>query len=323
MKKRKIIIDCSPGVDDAIALAYAASKRDALEVLAVTTAAGKQSAEAAAGNALDLTAFFGLDAPVSQGMAEPMARKASAAETEYAKRFHGENGLGGITLPRSSRKATEEQAVFYLKKILTALSEGEQAALVCTGALTNIAFLLKLFPGVKEKIQEILIAGGAAGTGNITACAEFNMYTDPEAARVVFDAGIPLIFCGLNAAEKCTLTRRQILKLCQSPSPVAAACGDMAGYSLENTSDKYRGMTNMGSVVPLMYLVNPEIFSRRRTLPAVDCSDGQGRGTVNFDFRWWEREEEELRDLVLIDAEGSRFQEELILALYELGEQKE
>lgn len=192
--------------------------------------------------------------------------------------------------------------------------------LVCTAPLTNIAFLLKMFPEVKTKIQEILFMGGAVGTGNVTPSAEFNIYTDPEAAKIVFKSGLPLTMCGLNATEKCTLSRRQILKLCQAPNKIAKTCGDMLGYTLENTSEKYRGMTSVHDVVPFMYLTHPEFFVPKNTILDVDCSEGPLRGTTTCDFRWWENEEDALKDLVLMDADGSKFQEELIFALYELGE---
>lgn len=315
MERKKIILDCDPGVDDALALAYLAANREAFDLLAVTTVGGNQTIDKVTKNALDLTAFFGLDVPVAQGMAEPMVR-----DLECAKDVHGKNGLGNCELPESGRRPMEEPAVFYLRKVLMELPAEQKATLICTAPLTNIAFLLKLFPEVKERIQEIIFMGGAFGTGNVTPSAEFNIYVDPEAAKIVFKSGLPLTMCGLNAANKCTLSRRQILKLCQSPNKAAKICGDMAGYSLENTSDKYRGMTNINDVVPLMYLIHPEIFTPKKTILDVDCSEGPGRGTVTCDFRWWEHEEEEMKDLALMDADGSRFQEELILALYELGE---
>lgn len=315
MEKRKIIVDCDPGTDDAVALAYAAANQEVFRILAITTVSGNQSVEKVTRNALDLAEYFGLDVPVAKGMEAPLVR-----EPQYAPETHGESGLGQCVLPTSSRIAEKEHAVLYLHRLLEGLGEKEKITIVATGPLTNIAMLFKLFPEVKKHIREIVFMGGAAMGGNITPSAEFNMYTDPEAARIVLRSGIPLVMCGLDATLKCTLKRNQIIKLCQSGNPAARVCGDMAGYSLENTSSKYRGEVSIHDAVPFMYLLHPDMFTIKRTILDVDCSEGQARGTTLCDFRWWKHDEEELDALILTDADGSRFQEYLITALYELGE---
>ena len=315
MEKREIILDCDPGTDDAIALAYAAAHKDELELLAITTVCGNQSVEKVTRNALNLAEFYGLDVPVAKGMDTPFTR-----EPVYAPEVHGETGLGQSVLPAASRQAEQEHAVLFLNRLLTGLPEGKKVTIVATGPLTNIAMLLKLFPQVKKHIREIVFMGGAAMGGNVTPSAEFNIYTDPEAARVVFRSGVPLVMCGLDVTLKCTLKRQQIIKLCQSGNPVANLCGDLAGYSLENSSSKYRGEVSIHVVVPLMYLLHPDIFKVQCTILDVDCSDGPSRGTTLCDFRWWEHEEEEMDAWILMDADGARFQEELITGLYELGE---
>ncbi|MDO4307658.1 MAG: nucleoside hydrolase [Eubacteriales bacterium] len=315
MEKRKIIIDCDPGVDDAIALAFAAAHQEEFELLAVTAVSGNQSIEKVAQNALNLAEFYGLDVPVARGMDAPLVK-----EPLYAAKTHGENGIGQCAIPAAAKTMMKEHAVLYLNRLLKELPEGKKATLIATGPLTNIAMLLRLFPEVKDKILEIVFMGGAAMGGNVTPSAEFNMYVDPDAARIVFKSGIPLVMCGLDATLKCTLKRNQIIKLCQSGNPAAKVCGDMAGYTLENTSAKYRGEVSIHDVVPLMYLLHPEIFTIKRTILDVDCSEGPARGTTLCDFRWWEHDEEELTSFVLLDADGSRFQEYLITALYELGE---
>lgn len=314
-KKTKIIIDCDPGVDDAIALAFAAAHSDDLELLAVTTVSGNQTVDKVTENALRLLDFYGLDVPVARGMEGPIVR-----EPLYAPEVHGETGLGQCVLPDTSRCAVQEHAVLYLRRRLMELPEGEKVTLVPTGPLTNLAVLLKLFPEVKTKIREIVFMGGAVCGGNITVSAEFNMYVDPEAARIVFHAGLPLTMCGLDVTNKCTLKRSQVTKLCQSGNPVAKICGDMAGYVLEHTSNKYRGEISIHDAVPLMYLIYPEIFKGERTILEMDCSEGAARGTTLCGYHWWERGEEETNAFVLKDADGSKFQEYLITALYELGE---
>lgn len=318
MKKRKIIIDCDPGVDDAVMLAFAAAHREELGILAVTTVSGNQDIEKVTGNALKLTGFYGMDVPVARGTGTPLMR-----EPFYAPETHGENGLGGCLLPASSLKEEKESAVLFMRDILENLPEGEKAVLVATGPLTNLALLVRVFPGIRERIAEIVFMGGSLSGGNVTPAAEFNFYVDPEAARIILRSGVPLVMCGLDVTEQCTITRHQILKLCQSGRPAARVCGDMLGFSLENTDEKYRGETSVHDVVPLMYLLYPEMFSGSPRILDVDCSDGPSRGAVTGGFRWWKNEESEANVYVLTGAEREKFQEHLITALYMLEKAEE
>ena len=235
-----------------------------------------------------------------------------------ASDYHGANGLGNVEIPRSQEDVVEESAVFFMKKLISELPEGEKITLICTAPLTNVALLLKVFPEVKEKIQEILLMGGAVAGGNVTASAEFNIYEDPESARIVFRSGIPVVMCGLDATEKCALTASQVEKMCQSNNRIARFCGNMAGYSLAN-GNKYRGNVSIHDAVPFMYLTHPELFVAKKAVLDVECSDCASRGRTICDFRWWQHEESE-ENVVLMDADGARFQEYLIEAIYELGE---
>lgn len=313
--RRKVIMDCDPGVDDAVALAYAAANQEVFDILAITSVGGNQTIEKVTRNALDLVEFYGLDIPVARGMEGPLIR-----EAVYAGEVHGKTGLGYCELPRASQDVVGQNAVCYLRKILMELPDGEKATLLPTGPLTNIALLLKLFPEVKEKIDEIILMGGAACGGNVTPSAEFNIYVDPEAARIVFHAGLPIVMCGLDATMKCSITREQIAKFCQSGDPVAKACGDMMGFSLENTNNKYRGVVDIHDAAPFMYIAHPEIFTVKKAVLDVDCSEGVSRGTTICDFRWWNYSEEEMTGLVMMDTDTEKFQEYLISAIYELGE---
>lgn len=337
MKKQKIIIDCAPGRDQAIALAYAAAKKEELEILAITTVSENKKLGEVTENVLALEAFLGLEAPVAAGLDAPLVREpvqpvgifgdagfAGALDSGSfgdGGRSAEEKEAGDNTRREARPGLEEEQGILFLHRILSELPEGEKATVVALSSLTNLAVLLRLFPHVKEKLREIVFAGGAARGGNVTPCAEYHIYADPEAAKIVFHAGVPLVMCGLDASLKCTLTRRQILKLCQSGSPAARLCGDLAGRSLENSSDKYRGETSIYGAVPLMYLLHPEFFVIERTILDVDCSCGEARGATLCDFRWWEHEEEDLDAFILMDADPAGFQEELITALYELGEE--
>lgn len=315
MKKLKIIVDCAPGRDQGIALAYGAANRNNFEFLGVTTVSENGKLREVTDHVLRLETFLKLDVPVAMGMDVPLVREPEEAG------FLGDPGFGGAELLGEPAGVPEkEHAVLFLHRVLSGLPKGEKVTVVALASLTNIALLIRLFPEDGKRIREIVFAGGAARGGNITPSAEYHVYADPEAARIVFRSGIPLVMCGLDASLKCTLTRKQILKLCQSGSPAAKLCGELAGFSLENSSDKYRGETSIYGVVPLMYLLHPDIFAIERTILDADCSQGPARGTVLCDFRWWEHEEEELDAFILMDADAGRFQEELIMALYELGE---
>lgn len=309
-------MDCDPGIDDGIALAYAAAHQDEIELLAVTTFAGNQTIDKVTKNALELVDFYGLKVPVARGQERPLVK-----EVIHAEEFHGETGLGHCVLPETGTKAASDNAVFFIREILDDLPEGQQVTFIETAPMTNLALLLRVFPEVKDKIRRIVFMGGAVKGGNVTPAAEFNIYADPEAAKIVFEAGIPLVMCGLDATMKCNLTRNQIMKLCQSGNPVARACGDMAGYVLKNSS-KYRCVASIHDAVPFMYLLHPEFFKMEKAILDVDCSDGAGRGAMLCDFRWWLHDEEKIKDMILTDADTESFQQELFEAIYSVTGQK-
>ena len=315
-EKIKVIMDCDPGIDDGIALAYAAAHQDEIELLPVTTFAGNQTIDKVTKNALELVDFYGLKVPVARGQERPLVK-----EVIHAEEFHGETGLGHCVLPETGTKAASDNAVFFIREILDDLPEGQQVTFIETAPMTNLALLLRVFPEVKDKIRRIVFMGGAVKGGNVTPAAEFNIYADPEAAKIVFEAGIPLVMCGLDATMKCNLTRNQIMKLCQSGNPVARACGDMAGYVLENSS-KYRCVASIHDAVPFMYLLHPEFFKMEKAILDVDCSDGAGRGAMLCDFRWWLHDEEKIKDMILTDADTESFQQELFEAIYSVTGQK-
>lgn len=314
-EKIRIIMDCDPGIDDGIALAYVAAHREEFDLLAVTTMAGNQTIDKVTANALKLTDFYGLDVPVAAGMVSALVR-----EELHAEEFHGETGLGYCELPETDKKPVSDNAVLFLRDLLNSLPEGEQVTFVPTAPMTNLALLLKLFPEVKSRIRNIVFMGGAARGGNVTPCAEFNVYADPEAAKIVCQSGIPVTMCGLDATLKCNFTRNQIMKLCQSGNKVARVCGDMAGFVLDGETGKYRNAVSIHDAVPFMYLIHPEFFKTEKAILDVDCSDGAGRGSMICDFRWWMYGKDNMKDTVLTDADTAAFQQELLEALYSVEE---
>ena len=147
--KIKVIMDCDPGIDDGIALAYAAAHQDELELLAVTTSAGSTRIERVTKNALELLDFYGLKVPVAGGQDRPLVKAAI-----YAGEFHGETGLWTLRTAGSKTEAASDNAVLFIRDILNALPEGEQVVMIETAPMTNLALLLKVFPEIKNKIRK-------------------------------------------------------------------------------------------------------------------------------------------------------------------------
>lgn len=281
MRKVNIWIDCDPGIDDAIALAMAAASQNILCILGISTVAGNQTSDRVTENALRLTEFYGIEeVPVVRGAKGPLVRTMRAAGE-----IHGVTGLGDCVLPMGQKQLTSENGILYMYSCIMNLPEGERVTLVPTGPLTNIALLLSTFPEVKTRIAQIVLMGGSSGKGNVSTAAEFNIWEDPEAAHIVFAAGLPIVMCGLDVTLKCGLNKEQIELLCQSSQKVEKACGQMLRFYLETTRQEgEKNMVAIHDAVTILYLTNPGLFSGKNVFVQVDCSWNEERGrTVCMD----------------------------------------
>jgi purine nucleosidase len=204
-----IILDCDPGIDDALAIAFAHG-HPGLDLLGITTVAGNVGLAQTTVNALAVCEFIGAGrTPVTAGAVGPLLRAALDA-----RQVHGEGGLGGATLPRPAAGPAAGHAVDYLIETIGA-ARGE-ITLVATGPLTNIALALRLEPRLADWAREIVIMGGSAGRGNTTPAAEYNMWADPEAAAVVFRAGWSVVMLGLDVTLRtgaCPAVRERMREL--------------------------------------------------------------------------------------------------------------
>ena len=188
-----IVLDCDPGHDDAIALLLALASPE-LELLGVTTTYGNQTVEKTTANALRVLELAGrTEVPVARGAAEPLARPLAVAA-----HVHGESGLDGPTLPPPSAEPAGSPAVDWLAETIGA--SAVPVTLVPTGPLTNIARYLEKHGSAG--IARIVLMGGAIAEGNMTPAAEFNVWADPEAAQIVFDAPLDVTMIGLDVTHK-------------------------------------------------------------------------------------------------------------------------
>ncbi|XAG09316.1 nucleoside hydrolase [Vibrio metschnikovii] len=218
---RPIILDCDPGHDDAIALILACAS-PSLAIKAVTTSAGNQTPEKTLNNALRILTLLGRsDIPVAGGALKPLMR-----ELIIADNVHGESGLDGPTLPDPSFAPQAEHAVELMANILR--QSDQPVTLVPTGPLTNIALLLATHRDLIPKIEEIVLMGGGAETGNWSPAAEFNIYVDPEAAKLVFQSGIPITMCGLDVTHRAQIMDEDIERIRKIDNPIAGVVAETA-----------------------------------------------------------------------------------------------
>ncbi|WP_323968223.1 pyrimidine-specific ribonucleoside hydrolase RihA [Aeromonas veronii] len=250
-----VILDCDPGHDDAIALILALASPE-LKVLAVTTSAGNQTPDKTLNNALRILTLLGRDdIPVAAGAPKPLAR-----ELIIADNVHGESGLDGPKLPDP---AFAPQAMTGIELMARCLRESPQpVTLVPTGPLTNIALLLAAHPELKPKIARIVLMGGAAGAGNWTPAAEFNIYVDPEAADMVFKSGIPITMCGLDVTHEAQVMDEDIERVRAITNPVAQCVAGLLDFFMIYHRDPKWGFAGAPLHDPctIAWLLAPELF---------------------------------------------------------------
>ncbi len=304
-----IIMDCDPGHDDAIALVLAHASPE-LEILAVTTSAGNQTIEKTTLNARKVLSFIGADVPVGRGASKPLFR-----ELIIAPQVHGESGLDGPVLPEPKLPESPLCAVELMAKTLR---ESERpVTLVPTAALTNVAALFLAYPELRQKVERISLMGGSAIGGNWTPAAEFNILVDPEAAHIVFNAGIPVTMCGLDVTHKALVTRadterfRSIGKRC---STMVAELMDFFVKFHEQNFDF--GGSPLHDPCAVAWLVDPTIFTSRKAHVDVERRGALTTGATIVDFTG--KTGGAMNVDVVMDLERERFIDLLELALRRL-----
>ena len=250
-----VILDCDPGHDDAIALILALASPE-LKVLAVTTSAGNQTPDKTLNNALRILTLLGRDdIPVATGAPKPLAR-----ELIIADNVHGESGLDGPKLPDPAFAPVAMTALELMAKCLR--ESPEPVTLVPTGPLTNIALLLAAHPELKSKIARIVLMGGAAGAGNWTPAAEFNIYVDPEAADMVFKSGLPITMCGLDVTHQAQVMDEDIERVRAINNPVAQCVAGLLDFFMIYHRDPKWGFAGAPLHDPctIAWLLAPALF---------------------------------------------------------------
>jgi pyrimidine-specific ribonucleoside hydrolase len=274
---RKVILDCDPGHDDAMAILLAAKR---LEVVGITTVAGNQSIDKVTTNALKVVELAGLThLPVVQGATYPLVRP-----PRYAPEIHGQTGLDGPDLPAPSTKIMKGHAVDF---IVDTVMRMDGVTLVPTGPLTNIALALRKEPRIARRVPEICLMGGSRTHGNVTAAAEFNIYFDPEAAHAVFTSGIPIKMVGLNVTEQVIATPQRRQQLRTLGTRVARAAAEMLDFYGGAVERAYGGAGGaMHDPLAVAALIDPGVLQFERMHVAVELAGQYTLGQTLCDDRF-------------------------------------
>ena len=228
---RKIIFDTDPGSDDAMALMLALNSPE-LEVRAITVVPGNVTAQQGLDNALKMVSLANrCDIPVAAGAQHPLFQKLITAEF-----WHGSNGLANIELPPSRCKVDSRYGPDLIIQLVHAAPH--EITLVPVGPLTNIALAIEKDPSIVPLVKEVILMGGSIGGGNVNAAAEANIYNDPEAAQIVFQAGWPLTMVGLDVGDKTLISQKELDELGRTHGPVNDFIHSVVKY-LVDQSAKY------------------------------------------------------------------------------------
>ncbi|WP_055629382.1 MULTISPECIES: nucleoside hydrolase [Streptomyces] len=289
-----VIIDCDTGVDDALALLFAV-RHPGIDLRAVTCVAGNTDVDGVVRNTLTVLETAGAPAvPVARGAERPLIEAPRSAA-----HVHGHDGMGDLGLPAPRRTPADVDAVTLLRREI--LASPRPVTLVPTAPLTNIALLLRTHPEVTRNIERIVFMGGAAGAGNATPVAEFNVWHDPEAAAILLTAGVPITMYGLDVFNRVVVPAAEVRRLRASTEPGARLAGDLLAHrpAAPGTTAGGTGGTavhatvdgpdeaagGLGDAGALCAVVDPEGLTTHRLPVEVSLAPGPARGQTVVDRR--------------------------------------
>ena len=279
MKRTPVILDCDPGHDDAIAMILAFA-REELDVKAVTVVAGNQTLDKTLHNAKKILGFLGKHPPVAAGADRPLVR-----ELVTAPDVHGDSGLDGPSIPEPDFREEPVPAVELLRKTIT--ESPDPVTLVPTGPLTNIATLLRAYPGVKKNIGRISLMGGGIETGNWTAAAEFNIFVDPEAADIVFRSGLPITAAPLDVTHKAMIMPEEVEQLRKTGKKAAVLAAQLIDFYCKSHVFRNFAGPPLHDPCAVAWLAEPGIFTAKPYHIDIELNGALTYGQTVADRRPW------------------------------------
>ena len=283
----RIIVDTDPGHDDIMAILTALAHSSELELLSFCTVAGNQTLEKVTNNILKVEDYLGIDIPVYKGCDHPLVK-----ENKPQPAAHGESGMDGPILPEPVLKPQKETAVGYYKEIL---KKEDKVTIVALAPLTNLGTLLKEVPELSDHIEQIVLMGGALHGGNINKYAEFNIWHDPEAAKIVFDSGVKTVMAPLEVCYAGGIMLRETKRF-DRKGKVSKLVKDLFDFYCRYAIDRGWDSTAVFDLIPILYLLNEDLFVQKKGKIDVILDGEDTQGQTLF-------KEGEGDHIVLIDAD--------------------
>ncbi len=274
--KRKVIFDCDPGHDDVFAILTAHAHPEYFDILGITTVAGNQTVEKVTNNILNVEEYVGLDYPVSVGYDAPLVKA-----PEPQPLAHGESGLDGFVFNPHHKQVTGMHAVDFIKK---QLEENDLVTIIALAPLTNIAVVVKTYPELCKKIEAVVLMGGGIGRGNIQTMSEFNIYHDPEAANIVFNSDVKVVMAPLEACSAGDIYLKEF-EAFNNEGHVQKMIYGLAQFYSQYAVQRNWEKTSIFDVLPVIYLMKPEIFETVEMNVDVELDGKHTRGMTVCDGR--------------------------------------
>ncbi len=272
----KIILDCDPGHDDALAIMLALSSPE-LEVLGVTVTYGNVALEQTLQNALKIVELCGSEVPVYAGASQPLVRDRISAEF-----VHGRSGLDGPELPTPVKTPEAARAAEFI--IESVLSHPHEVTLCPVGAMTNVALAMRLEPRIVPLVKRIVLMGGSTELGNWTPAAEFNIFCDPHAARILFESGAPITMFGLNVTHQALALPRHIAAIRGNGNRTSLVAAELLEFFKVAYQQRY-GYEGPALHDPciIAWLIRPDLFQLQEMFVSVEINQGPSFGRTVCD----------------------------------------
>lgn len=276
---KNVLIDCDPGIDDAIALCELFGHQNEVNILGITTVGGNVTLDNVTNNVKKLMTLFNANTPIASGSSHPLIK-----ELFTAAEIHGETGMDGYDFSedyKNYRLSSNNAVSFLADKI----NDIDNVDIIATAPLTNIASFLIAYPELKQKINRLYIMGGSLEQGNITAAAEFNFFVDPDAAKIVFNSGIPITMSGLHLTENKAFITAEEIEMFKNHGRIGDMCYKLMSYY--HKAELTQGLTTspMHDICAVASFLNPKLFISQKYSIEIITSDTSLRGLSLADKR--------------------------------------